>query len=223
MNAKDKVMKKYLMTAAVIVALVGCGKSGSRRMGTAGSSETGSSADVTVQNTSITTNSEISSVEAARTGAAAGSVDSSASSTTIVTPPADGTDVSITKETTTIQQNSGAPGESKSGTYDSADGTSVNVNIEQQAQPPQPQQQQEPQQPPQEQAPPPDNQPQQQQSEQPQAQTGDQSNGDLSNRPAGAPGQSQSGSESSDSSSQSQTDESATDPNLPKQDTLPQP
>src|SRR5213075_2801955 len=135
---KEIDMKKSLLAVAVLMALVGCSKSNSDRMGTSADRETGASASSTADTTSIrqrsvsTTNdssgiSGSGSIHSANSGEAAGSLEST--------------------------NNASLP------------------------QPPQPQ---------------PD-QSQQQQPQQPAANTtGDQSNGDTSNRPAGAPSQSQS-------------------------------
>jgi hypothetical protein len=122
-------MKKYLFTAACVVALVGCTKSNSDRMGSAASRESGSATSSTADTTSIrphssnpdngNTISGSGSIESANSGASVGPLD-----TPLTTP-------------TTSTNNNSNQGQPKTTPPDS---------------------------------------------------TGDQSNGDLSNRPAGNPG-----------------------------------
>src|ERR1043165_1897279 len=134
-------MKKTLFTAAVMVALVGCSKSSSDRMGSAADREVGTSTSSTADTTSIRQNtltvtndasgiSGSGSIESANSGAAAGSIQTPPPPTT-----SDTTIINQNSSTTTDQSGQGSAGASASGTFD------VTPAPSQPSEPAQPQQQ----------------------------------------------------------------------------------
>ena len=154
-------MKKSLFATALLVALVGCSKSTDETMGTAAPAESGSSVSTSteIRRETIVTN-DPARIESSRTDV---TITPPAQPDVVVTPPAQ-TDVINTPP---------APAQGSPGASVSAD-VDINTQPAQPAQPDQSQNQnQQPQQP--------------QQPEQGANTTGDQSNGDTSNRPAGNP------------------------------------